>query len=389
MEVLRLLRDTPVTLTLTDRTSDETISLPRGWQTRAVRGLPAIRAMMPVLVELADRSGQRGAMDYLEYFLTGPYIGSKMPYLLLVSGDGAGASVDGGDLVGAVIVQEYRALGAGCGIFMTDDETGERTVIAAPRDRALVAAQAATALLEGGAKLILLSMQFHEAEGLERLARGAGTGSSWGGVVRRMDGYLPLRETLDATLGTLGKHTRRNLRYYRRRAEEKLGCVFVPEVEMSRAEFVAVNRICSYPVPDGIAGWRYDSTQRIEGRLFAGVRAANGDWLSLLGGRHHHDATAVAWQMNREGMDSYSLSTAMRSYLLEYEVSRGTQRLYFDGGTPHSIHHAFVTADVTYAVASRPSVASRVLLRSLPKLLPRNNFLRRVLEDEGMRWMGA
>ena len=201
-----------------------------------------------------------------------------------------------------------------------------------------------------------------------------------------MDHYLPILETLDATLGTLGKHTRRNLRYYRRRVEEKLGAVFVPCAGMSRAEFLAVNRVCSYPVPDAIAGWRYDAAMEVPGGLFAGVRAGDGEWLSLVGGRHHQDQTAVAWQMNREEMASYSLSTAMRSYLLEYEVERGTRRLFFDGGTPHSIHHAFATADVAYLVATSRSVSGRLLRRTIVRVLPRTNFLRRVLSDGGMRW---
>ena len=143
--------------------------------------------------------------------------------------------------------------------------------------------------------------------------------------------------------------------------------------------------MCSYPVPDGVAGWRYDSTQAIAGRLFAGVRASDGRWLSLVGGRHHHDETAVAWQMNRESMAAESLSTVMRSYLLEYEVGRGTRRMSFDGGTPHSIYHAFVTAEVTYAVASRRSAGGRMAAAGVTRMLPKGNFLRRVLEDAGLR----
>jgi hypothetical protein len=355
-----------------------------------VQGLPAILVMRPLLVDLAERCGQRGAMDYLKYFLTGPYIGSKIPYLVLVYGRAVDREVETAeDLVGAVIVQEYRVLGAGSGIFMTDDENGDRTVIADPSARAWVTAKAAAGLLEGGAKLILLSLEVSgaaEIREIASLAHKGGVGCSWGAMVQRMDQYLPLLATLDETLATLGKHTRRNLRYYRRRAEEKLGCVFVPEVEMGRAEFLAVNRVCSYPVPDKIAAWRYDSTQEIAGRLFVGVRSGSGEWLSLIGGRSHGDATAVAWQMNREEMESYSLSTVMRSYLLQYEVERGTRRLFFDGGTPHSIHHAFVTAEVAYAVASRRSPTGALLRRGAATMLPKNNFLRRVLLDDGMRW---
>lgn len=348
-------------------------------------------AKQPELRELAARSGQRGATEFLRYFLTGPYVGPKVPTLLLVYGaeivrEGERAAEV---LVGAVIVQEYRTLGMGSGIFMTDDEVGERTVIARPEARAWVAARAVASLLEGGAKLVLLSMQVDAGRGsgeLAAISQRDGARCRWGGTVKTMDQYLPLRETLDATLGTMGKHTRRNLRSYRRRAEERLGSEFVARAEMTRAEFIAVNRVCSYPVPDAVAGWRYDSTMALADGLFVGVRGGDGAWLSVMGGRHFEDWTAIAWQMNREGMPSYSLSTMMRSYLLEYEVGRGTRRLYFDGGTPHSIHEAFVTSQVTYAVAVRRSMTGTTLRRGLASVLPKNNFLSRVLRDEGMRW---
>ena len=382
-----------VSAALPERSIDVEISPAREPRVRAIRGLREVLERQPELVALAERCGQMGAMDSLKYFLTGPYIGRKVPVLLLVYGrrvgDGGTAGGEGTEeLVGAGVVQEYQVLGAGSGVYMTDDETGERTVIARAADRAWVAAVAAEELMGAGARLILLSAQMG-AEAVKEVgarSRAYGGRCVWGGSVRAIDQYLPLLETLEATLATLGKHTRRNLRYYRRRAEEKLGCVFVAQMEMSRAEFLAVNRICSYPVPDEIAGWRYDATTGMAGGVFAGVRAGNGDWLSLLGGRHHHDRTSVAWQMNREEMAMYSLSTVMRSYLLEHEVGRGTRKLFFDGGTPHSIHHAFVTAEVAYLVARGQSVADRLLCRGLQGMLPENNFLRRVLSDAGMRW---
>ncbi len=48
-----------------------------------LRGKKAVLAIAPVLESLAARCGQLGAVDYLEYFLTGPYVGAKTPCVFL------------------------------------------------------------------------------------------------------------------------------------------------------------------------------------------------------------------------------------------------------------------------------------------------------------------
>ena len=186
-----------VNTAVSDRGMDVETSLAGESRVRVIRGLEEILAAGPMLAELAERCGHCGAADYLKYFLTGPYIGSKVPFLLLVYGRRAGDGAAGGrgdeELVGAVVVQEYQLLGAGCGIYMTDDETGERTVIARPAERAWVAAAAAEGLvLQRGARLILLSAQMDAAacKG-DRVVDGGGSGAMRVGCLRADDGPLP------------------------------------------------------------------------------------------------------------------------------------------------------------------------------------------------------
>ena len=45
--------------------------------------------------------------------------------------------------------------------------------------------------------------------------------------------------------------------------------------------------------------WRYDSLKDVETPLLMGMKDKDGRWLSLLGGRRHHDGTEILWQMNR------------------------------------------------------------------------------------------
>src|SRR5579859_902804 len=70
----------------------------------------------------------------------------------------------------------------------------------------------------------------------------------WAWRERTTPDYLELKETFDETLAKIGTRTRRNMRYYRKRAEVELGCVFLPEVRIGRQEFLDFNRECMYAV---------------------------------------------------------------------------------------------------------------------------------------------
>lgn len=331
-------------------------------------------------------------MEFLEYFFDAPYTGAKKTPLLLVftkdHADGVNA-IDPGQIEGAVLLHEYHMMGHGLKIFVSEDLGGERNVIAPPSSRSLVAARACRYLVHNGAHLVLLSVKdgvFNQELFAQLADPRRSRPYQWSAGVRELTRYMPLRESYDATLATMGSHTRRNLRYYRRRMESDFGCTFLSHAEMTEAEFVAMNRICAYPVPDDVASWRYNSARSVAGGLFAGLRAANGEWLSVLGCRHFHPVTAIDWQMNRNDLSAYSLSTVMRSYLLEYEVTRGTTLLLFEGGTPHSMRSCFLTDRVVDLIAMRSSVPALLLRRYVRSILPEKNSLVEALTAPGLEW---
>jgi hypothetical protein len=199
-----------------------------------------------------------------------------------------------------------------------------------------------------------------------------------------------LADTLDQTLAALGRHTRRNFRAYRRRAEADLGAEFVAHVEMSLEEFLEVNRRSTNPAPESLTEWRYGFHGRTtpeDGTMFAGIRAADGRWLSLIGGRRHGSTTEIDWQMNLAGLPRYSLSTVMRAYLLDHEIALGTRRLMFPGGTPHPMRNALGSSRITDIVAVRRRSARAWLLGRLSRwIFPETNLLHTALRDEGMIW---
>lgn len=187
-------------------------------------------------------------------------------------------------------------------------------------------------------------------------------------------------------MALLGTRTRNHLRYYRRRAENQLGARFVPEAKISREEFLSMNRISAYPVTDEVAASRYDLLGRLTSPVLYGMVDRDGRWLSLIGGRHCADSMEMHWQMNRDDMPSQSLGTAMRSMMIEQEVLLGTRRMYVEGGTTHSMSHAFVRQKATDLIVMRQSPLTRVLPALVKRFLPPENMLLQVLEDTTLVW---
>ncbi len=104
-------------------------------------------------------------------------------------------------------------------------------------------------------------------------------------------------------------------------------------------------------------------------------------WLSLVGILRCNGTTEVVWQMNRAGMPRYSLSTAMRFYLLQHEIALGVKKLESEGGTPHTMRHSFVCAPVVDRLVLRRSLRGWLLRRLANKLLPEKNVIREALQD--------
>ncbi|HTC76220.1 MAG TPA: hypothetical protein VK684_11630, partial [Edaphobacter sp.] len=202
------------------------------------------------------------------------------------------------DLLGAVLLYRYVVLGCGIGMFSTNDRSGRGTLVAPPALRSTLAEMATRSLMDKGVLAVLISFREGNAantqKGLDKsLPIGGSTvtekNARWVWRERETPDYLQMGETFDATLAKIGTRTRRNIRYYRKRAEAELGCVFLPTVEISKREFLEFNRECMYAVPAKVAAWRYESLKYLGTPLFMGIKDKDGRWLSLLGGRRHHD----------------------------------------------------------------------------------------------------
>jgi hypothetical protein len=359
------------------------------------RGVQRILAMRETLVEFSERCGQAGTMDDLSYFLSKPGLLTRVPCLFLIVKRQnlklEELKVD--DLIGALFLYEYSVLGCGIRAFATNDRSGRGTMLALPEQRLKVASIAGRVLLDRGAHIVMLSFRAAGEETDKEDILGLGilpssrTTADWTWREREIAAYLPLKDSYEGTLATLGKKTRVNMRYYRRRAEAQLGCRFMPEAMLTPQDFVQFNRECMYRVSDRVALWRLKTMQDLKEPVLMGMKDAAGRWLALLGGRRYRDRTEVLWQVNRDGYPTHSLSSVMRSYCIEHEVERGMKRLYFEGGTAHSIHHAFVREELVDLVAVRRSLVGWVMKRVAKRRVSPDNELADVLKDPGTVWL--
>jgi hypothetical protein len=365
-------------------------------ETTIVSGRKNILAMKGLLVDLSRRHGQQGAMDHLEYFLDSKESRIKEPHLVLIGERLRSAGISTQTVLGAVLLYEHRVLGFRTKIFVAEDGSGRRTLLAPARVRLLFARLAAEALMNAGARAATQSfcdinpLPVLDQEPSQRAKKDHWTYATYRRVARS---YLPLEPTMDATMARIGQRTRSNMRYYRRRAVAQLGCEFVDKVQIGRAEFLAFNRECAFCVRDSIAEWRYDSLHKFEATFLYGIRDKDGRWLSLIGGRHYDDAVEMDWQMNRQDLPAYSLSAVMRCFLMEHEIGRGSKRFFIDGGTPHPLKLSFATHTVHDLAVARRSRVVWMIRRSVPVMLkivnrfaPKSNYALRLLTDPGVVW---
>jgi hypothetical protein len=359
-----------------------------------VRGKESILGMRQTLIEFSQRCGQPGTMEDLTYFLSKPGILKRIPHLYLVvkRQDLTIDQIGVDDLMGVVLLYEYRALGIGIRAFATNDRSGRGTMLALPHHRLKVAAIASRVLLDRGAHIVMLSFRLRSRNQDEESAEGFRFPTSsritghWAQRKRDIAAYLPLHETYDATLASIGQKTRSNMRYYRRRAEAQLGCTLVSDVVIGRDEYLAFNRECMFAVPDYAALWRYDTQSLLTEPVMLGMKDKDGRWLGILGGRRQGDRMEILWQMNRSGLPTHSLSAVMRSYCIAQEIARGMKRLYIEGGTSHSLHHSFVKEELMDLVVVRTSRVASMMKALVKRKVSPDNELAEMLKDESMPW---
>ena len=346
--------------------------------------------MAPLLSAYGRYTGQDGALDPIDVVIRAPSALRKIPLVVLLTTrpDLPLQRLAPQHLKGAVLVYEYRFAGAPTGVFCTDDIFGDLTVLAPREARMEVAEEVCRFLVDRGGIACLISVDAELGDGSRHGHRPSKTAFDVGRRVRFKERDLVLRDNLEATLATLGRSTRHNLRRYRARVQEHLGARFVPNAVMSAEEMIELSRQSTNPVPDDVSVWRHKLAEAQPHGIFAGLQAADGRWLSVVGGRREGDRAILKWQTNRAGVAHISICSAMRSFLIEDEIGRGTRTISFLGGTHHSLAYSLQFAAATDVIAVRRGLRGEALRRLGSRLLPESNFLGHALDDPEMEWSG-
>ena len=360
-----------------------------------IRGRSKIQDLLPLVERIAGLWGQESDATDLLLALIRPDALKKSPILLLIRSDGASAHVDG--YIAASLLFEYEtSFQLRTRIFSSSDSSGRRNLFAAAEDRPTLAALICSKLLVFGAQTVHLAFcqadkDFSVIEATDRHFRSqpyelAGIQYRWAIEEKETFSYLPLLDTFDKTLAGIGKKTRFNLRYYRRLVERDLGCSFTTEFTVGPEEFLEFNRSCMYARSSETAAFRHHSLLVLDRPYFCGIKDASGRWLAMAGGRRRPDGVEVDWQMNRDGLSHYSISTVLRSYLIEDEIARGSTRFYIDEGTPQAIGRSFKGEYTTALTVCRRSLLMRGVTNLIGFGAPEKNFVRQALLNKNLVW---
>jgi hypothetical protein len=323
-----------------------------------LRGARAVRGAAAEIAELRERTGQSdNPLLRLDFFLdrVSLFPGNQPVVLLVRSAE---------CLAGAVYLYEKTFCRIPTGYLRGFDHlSGESSVIAHEQLR--------PALLQIAIQQLLLktSARVAWATVCQGAAKSIASGQQELNHVRVQvssicrEHRLKLGDTFDATLSRFGSHTRRNLRYYRRRAEKELNASFNPELTLAESdEALRHLREPSFqPYPISLTEWRkMDGLLRTQRGYFAMGLCANGKWISYLVGMRKGKHTYLLIQMNHDGFARYSLSTVLRSYFLEYEIGRGQEEIKFVNGTCAAFQRC-CESDTCVTVSARRGIRAFVL----------------------------
>ena len=251
-----------------------------------------------------------------------------------------------GRLVGVVYTEELLFARRATGWVFGGDRMGRGLVLASPEREAEVIATACEYLLGHGVHALRLRWRSTGNEVLPILhLRRPGLQVWCKSELRPQGDWLHIGSNYQAFLSGLGPHTRRNLRYYRRRGEEQ-GFHFVPEISLAAYESAIAS-----------LNWRDDSPEQHEhdqrdrrffahfskqspfqskgqpgAPVLAGLAAADGRLVSVIAGVRAGNHLHLLSQYNDESLRNISPSLVLQGYLIEHLIPQGIASIHFVNG---------------------------------------------------------
>jgi hypothetical protein len=286
----------------------------------------AVARLSSAIASLAHSTIRDPDVTYTpDYFL--PRVGSsRVPRVV--------ACYEGGKLTGVLYAEELRICGINTGWAFGGDYMGRGLVLAAPEREAEVVAIATEHLLANGIHALRFTWRASGHEMLPVVAIQQSKIQVWCKSEYKEEGdWLRLAPTYEEFLTRLGSHTRRNLRYYRRKAEAQ-GYTYVPSVsaEEYHAAISRLNDVADYPTDPG----RDERDERFFGQfpqhLLVGLRGPDGQFVSIIGAVQSGEHLHVLTQLNDESLRKLSISLVLRGYLIEQLIREGFTSVHFVNG---------------------------------------------------------
>ena len=265
-------------------------------------------------------------MTSLEYYLPWTKIWRAWPILVMVYRQNC--------LFGVVLLHLRTKSGIPVGIARAGNGSGQGSVVGNPTDWCeIIEIVSKTILKLPAVHTVFISAHWsHQAIQLENRPAQNLQGQ-W--QFRSTRNRLKLTAGYDATMAQLGYKMRRNLRYYRKRAQAELCCHFISDLnDQQRNEAVLSLYSKGIYVHDRCRALSVEAVLRsVAGHFAMGLQKANGDWVSYVAGWRIAGLTFVEWQLNDSQYDKLSISTVMRGFLLEHEAESNIDEINFVGGT--------------------------------------------------------
>ncbi len=307
------------------------------YSVEVLRGSSAILGVASEIASLCKRSGlEDNPLLRVDFFLkrVGLFPGNR-PVAVLVRSPAR--------LEGAVYLYERTLCAVPTGYMRGFDHlSGESSVIADQNARALILECAIRGLfVEKNVVAAWATVCLGSATPITgRLEDVKGLTAEYNSICRNY--RLKLRDTFAATLSGIGPRTRRNLRYYRKRAEREIQVTFEPRLTITQSDAAlrALSKRSFQPFAKSLSEWhKMDVMLRTQPGYFAVGLRSNGEWISYLTGIRRGKLTFVILQINHNGFARYSLSTVLRSYLLEEESRLGQVEINFVNGVCALFQH--------------------------------------------------
>jgi hypothetical protein len=329
------------------------------YSVQVLRGSGAVAGVAREIAELCQRSGLAGnPLLRLDFFLRRVRLfPGNRPVVLLVRSSAR--------LEGAVYLYEKTFCALPTGYMRGFDHlSGDSCVIADENARALILECAIRGLfVEKNVVAAWATVCLGPGAAIRgRLEDADSVSVEYNSICRNY--RLKLSDTFAATLDRIGPRTRRNLRYYRKRAERDIKATFDPRLTIAQSDAALhdLSKRSFQPFANSLSEWcKMDSMLRTQPGYFAVGLRANGKWISYLAGIRMGKLTYVILQINHNGFARYSLSTVLRSYLLEDECRLGQKEINFVNGVCALFQHS-CEPDVCLTFVVRRGFAARIIL---------------------------